>query len=216
MKLAINGNPLIGLYAKVSENLAVVGVRDRGLIEALEQKLGVEVVVTKISGSELVGAMVAMNSNGAVVSNYILSEELKNLESKVDVLVVDTPMTCLGNNLCINDRGGIANPEMDAEMVGKIGDFLNIDLVPGTIGGIKTVGMAAVITNRGGLVNPNISEWEMRKLEDVAGVEVLTGTVNFGNDMVGSSLLANSKGYVVGRDTTGFELGIIEEALFMG
>ncbi len=74
--------------------------------------------------------------------------------------------------------------------------------------------MAAVVTNKGGLANPNINEWEAKKLEEVAGVEVLTGTVNFGTDMVGSGLIANSKGYVVGRDTTGFELGIVEEALF--
>ncbi len=216
MKLAVNGNPLIGLYAKVSENFAIVGVRDSGLISALQERLDVDVILTKISGSELVGAMVALNSSGAVVSSYITSDELRVLEAKMDVLVVDTPMTCLGNNLCINDRGGIANPEMDAELIRKIGDFLNIDLVPGTVGGIKTVGMAAVITNRGGIANPNINEWEIKKLEEVTGVEVLTGTVNFGNDMVGSSLIANSKGYVVGRDTTGFELGIIEEALFMG
>ncbi len=216
MKLAVNGNPLIGLYAKVSENFAIVGVRDGGLISALRERLDVDIVVTKISGSELVGAMVALNSNGAVVSNYILSDELRILKSKMDVLVVDTPMTCLGNNLCINDRGGVANPEMDADMIEDIGDFLDIDLVPGTVGGIKTVGMAAVVTNRGGIANPNINEWEIKKLEEVTGVEILTGTVNFGNDMVGSSLLANSKGYVVGRDTTGFELGVIEEALFMG
>lgn len=214
MKLAVNGNPLIGLYAKVSEDYAVVGVRDRKLITAIEEKLDVEVVVTKIGGSELVGAMIALNSEGAVVSNYILSDELEELSRKLEVKVMDTPMTCFGNNLCINDMGGIANPEMSNEMIEEIGDFLNIELIRGTIGGIKTVGMAAVVTNSGGLANPNINEWELKKLEEVTKVEVLTGTVNFGTDMVGSSLLANSKGYIVGRDTTGFELGVIEEALF--
>ena len=72
------------------------------------------------------------------------------------------------------------------------------------------------MTNRGGLLNPNVSEWEVKRINKIMGVEAMTGTVNFGNDMVASSLVANTKGYVVGRDTTGFELGIIEEALFMG
>ncbi|WP_456468343.1 translation initiation factor IF-6 [Archaeoglobus sp.] len=214
MKIAVNGNPLVGLYAKVSEEFAVVGVRDAKLISALEEKLDVEVIVTKIAGSELVGAMLALNSRGAVVSSHVLSHELKELERKLDVKVIETPMTCFGNNLCINDQGGIANPEMSDELIEEISDFLDINLIRGTVGGIKTVGMAAVVTNTGGLANPNISEWEIKRLEEVAGVEVLTGTVNFGTDMVGSSLLANSKGYVVGRDTTGFELGIVEEALF--
>ncbi|WP_202319327.1 translation initiation factor IF-6 [Archaeoglobus neptunius] len=214
MRIAVNGNPLVGLYAKVSEEFAVIGVNSENLITAVEERLDVEVIITKIAGSELVGAMMAMNSRGAVVSNHILSTELEKLQSKMDVMVVDTPMTCFGNNLCINDRGGVANPEMGNEVLEKISDFLDIDLAKGTVGGIKTVGMAAVITNSGGIANPNINEWELKKLEDVSGVEVLTGTVNFGTDMVGSSLIANSKGYVVGRDTTGFELGIVEEALF--
>jgi len=214
MRVAINGNPLVGLYAKVSEEYAVVGLSNRNFIEAIEEKLGVEVIVTKIAGSELVGAMMALNSKGAVVSNYILSSELKKLEKWLEVLVIETPMTCFGNNLCINDRGGIANPEMENKILEEISDFLDIELVKGTVGGVKTVGMAAVITNRGGYANPNMNEWEAKRLQEVAGVEVLTGTVNFGMDMVGAGILANSKGYVAGRDTTGFELGLIEEALF--
>ncbi|AAB89188.1 translation initiation factor IF-6 [Archaeoglobus fulgidus] len=214
MKVAVNGNPLIGLYAKVSEEYAVVGVNHEPLIDAIQEKLDVDVIVTKIAGSELVGAMMALNSRGAVVSDQVLSSELRELEKSLDVLVIETPMTCFGNNLLINDRGGIANPEMESSVVEKVADFMDIELVKGTVGGIKTVGMAAVVTNRGGLANPNINEWEAKKLQEVAGVEVLTGTVNFGTDMVGSGLVANSKGYVVGRDTTGFELGIVEEALF--
>jgi len=70
-----------------------------------------------------------------------------------------------------------------------------------------------VVTNRGGLINPNSKEWEVRKIHEVLGVEVEPGTVNFGSDMVGTGLIANTKGYIAGRDTTGFELGVIEEAL---
>ncbi len=214
--LAVRGSPLIGLYAKVCEEFAIVGLDEPGFVEAIKEELDVEVIKTTICGSELVGSLIAVNSTGAVVSKMIGSRELDVLGRYVEVKVLDTPMTCFGNNLCINDRGGIAHPEMEDEIVAKVSDFLNVEIVKGTVGGIKTVGMAAVITNVGGLVNPNINEWEKRRLEDVAGVEVLPGTVNFGNDMVGSSLVANSKGYVAGRDTTGFELGIIEEALFPG
>jgi len=43
------------------------------------------------------------------------------------------------------------------------------------------------------------------------------GTVNFGSPLVGSGILANSRGYVAGDETTGPELGRIEDALgFMG
>ncbi|MCS7130196.1 MAG: translation initiation factor IF-6 [Archaeoglobaceae archaeon] len=212
--LAVHGNPLIGLYAKVSENFAVIGVPEEKFEASIREILGVEVITTTISGSELVGAMIAMNSKGIAVSSNIMSKELEKLKRKIDVKVVDTPMTCIGNNFCINDRGGIAHPEMPQKTIEEVSDFLDIEIVHGTIGGIKTVGMAGVITNRGGIVHPNATEWELKKISRVMGIEALKGTANFGNDMVGSSILANSKGYLVGRDTTGLELGIIDEALF--
>ncbi|MCQ4153120.1 MAG: translation initiation factor IF-6 [Archaeoglobales archaeon] len=212
--LSVRGNPLIGLYAKVSENFAVIGVSDEKLESSLRETLGVDVVSTTVAGSELVGAMVVLNSRGLVVSNGITTKELERLRSKVDVKIVDTPMTCLGNNFCVNDRGGISHPDLDSDIIGEVSDFLGIEISRGTVGGIKTVGMAAVITNRGGIVHPNATEWELKKISKLMGVEALKGTANFGNDMVGSSILANSKGYLVGRDTTGLELGIIDEALF--
>ncbi|MCD6493872.1 MAG: translation initiation factor IF-6 [Archaeoglobaceae archaeon] len=214
--LAIRGNPLIGLYIKATEHAAIIGINEKNTIDAIKEELDVDVVVTTVAGSELVGALIAANSKGAVVSSLVTTKEIERISKYFDVKVIDTKMTCLGNNLCVNDKGGIAHPELDDETLNKIKDALDVEIVKGTIGGIKTVGMAAVITNKGGLLNPNVSEWELKKIKEVMGVEAITGTVNFGNDMVASSLVANTKGYIAGRDTTGFELGIIEEALFMG
>ncbi|MCS7121029.1 MAG: translation initiation factor IF-6 [Archaeoglobaceae archaeon] len=211
---AVAGNPLIGLYAKVSEEFAVVGVRDRKFREAITEELKVDTIHTTIAGSELVGALLALNSSGAVVSSNALSKEIETLKRQLEVEVLDTPMTCFGNNFCLNDFGGIANPEVSDGVVEKVSKFLEVEIVKGTIGGIKAVGMAAVITNKGGLAHPRLTDWEKKKIEKVMKVEVLTGTVNFGIDMVGAGVLANSKGCVVGKDTTGFELGVVMDALF--
>ncbi len=212
--LAIRGVPLIGLYIRTTEDFAVLGVDDEKAKDYLREELDVEVVVTTIAGSELVGALACANSNGILVSDQITSRERKRLESLFEVHVVETPMTCLGNVVCVNDRGAIIHPDADEKIVSAVEKFLEVETVKGTIGGIKTVGMSAVVTNRGGLLNPNASEWEIERVEEVMGVEVGTGTVNFGSDMVGTGLVANSKGYIAGKDTTGFELGIIEESLF--
>ena len=83
----------------------------------------------------------------------------------------------------------------------------------GTIGGLKTVGMAAVATNKGLLVHPRVSEAELAVLDDLFGLPVDVGTVNFGSPQVGSGLLANSKGYLAGEETSGPEMGRIEDAL---
>jgi translation initiation factor 6 len=77
--------------------------------------------------------------------------------------------------------------------------------------------MTSVVTNRGVLTHPRLAETELAELEDLFGLPVDVGTVNFGSPLVGSGILANSQGYVAGDDTTGPELGRIEDALgFMG
>ncbi len=212
--LAIRGVPLIGLYIRATEDFAVLGVRDEKAESYLREELDVDVVVTTIAGSELVGALACANSRGILVSDQITEREKRVLSELFEVHVVKTQMTCLGNVVCVNDKGAIVHPEAGKEIIEAVENFLDVEVAKSTIGGIKTVGMAAVVTNRGGLLNPNASEWEIKRVEEVMGVEVGTGTVNFGSDMVGTGLVANSKGYVAGKDTTGFELGIIEESLF--
>jgi translation initiation factor 6 len=212
--LAIKGVPLIGLYVRATEDFAVLGVDDEKAKDYLREELDVDVVVTTVMGSELVGALVCGNSNGLVVNSRIGMKELEKLKSVSEVKTVDSNITCLGNVVCVNDRGAIVHPEVDEEIERVVAEFLNVDVARGTIGGVKTVGMSAVVTNRGGLLNPNASEWEIKKVEDVMRVEVGTGTVNFGVELVGTGLVANSRGYIAGKDTTGFELGLIEEALF--
>jgi len=50
-------------------------------------------------------------------------------------------------------------------------------------------------------------------VEELFKLPVDIGTVNFGSPLVGSGILANSKGYVVGLDTTGPEISRIEERI---
>lgn len=212
--LAIRGVPLIGLYIKATEEFAILGVDDENAIESLKEELDVDVVVTTVMGSELVGALVCANSNGVLVNSQIAKKELEKIKKVAEVKTIDSNVTCLGNIVCLNDRGAIIHPEIESSIENAVRDFLDVEVARGTIGGVKTVGMSAVVTNRGGLLNPNASEWEIKKVEEVMKVEVGTGTVNFGVELVGTGLVANSKGYIAGKDTTGFELGLIEESLF--
>lgn len=211
--LAVKGVPLIGLYIRVTENFAIIGVNDEKAVESLKEELGVDVVITTVMGSELVGALVCANSNGVIVNSRISKKEFEKIKKVAEVKKIDSNVTCLGNVVCLNDRGAIIHPEIDNGIEKAVNDFLDVEVVRGTIGGVKTVGMSAVVTNKGGILNPNASEWEIRKVESVMKVDVGKGTVNFGVELVGTGLVANTKGYIAGKDTTGFELGLIEEAL---
>ena len=211
--LLIHGSPLIGLYVKANEDIAFIGIRDERARRTIEKELEVKVVRTTVSGSELVGAMMSLNSSGAVVGRYIKEKELNRIRREIDVLVVDIEINCMGNIIALNDRGAIIHPDIRDEVLWEIRDFLGVEVAKGTIGGVKTVGMSSAVTNNGALVNPNSTEWEMERIVEVLKVEPVKGTVNFGSEMVGTGVIANSRGYVAGRDTTGFELGVIEEAL---
>ena len=98
-------------------------------------------------------------------------------------------------------------------MMKQIEKVLQVPLHKGTIAGLKTVGMAAVATNKGVLCHPLVTEEEKRMLSSVFQVPVMIGTVNHGVPLIGSGLIANGKGFVVGSLTTGIEMGRIEEAL---
>ncbi len=211
--LRIDGIPLIGLYIRATDDVSILGVNHKRAKELLSEALDTEVIVTTVAGSELVGALLAANSNGAVVSHRVLDREKKKLNKVFDLTVVETNMTCFGNILCVNDNGGIIHPDVDQNLVSKAEKALDVNIEPGVIGSTKTVGMAACITQKGGIINPNSTEREIKKINEILQVEVERGSVNYGGDMVGTGLVVNSKDYIAGEDTTGFEMGVIEDGL---
>ena len=52
-------------------------------------------------------------------------------------------------------------------------------------------------------------------MSEILGVPIMEGTVNFGMPLVGAGIVATSSGAICGRQSTGVELGRIEEALIL-
>ncbi len=122
-------------------------------------------------------------------------------------------MTAAGNIILANDTAALVHPAMTDKNVEVVAKALKVDVRKGTIGGLKTVGMAGCATNRGLLVHPRATEEELAALEDLFRLPVDIGTVSFGSPLVGSAILANTKGMITGTRTSGPELGRIEDAL---
>jgi len=97
--------------------------------------------------------------------------------------------------------------------VQAVEDALDVPVERGTLATVQTVGTAAVANNRGVLCHPKSTDGELDALEELLGVPADIGTINYGGPLVGSGLVANENGYVVGNDTTGPELGRIDDAL---
>lgn len=215
-KLTIGSSPVLGVFATVTDNVALVPIgTPRVTVEQIEDALSVPVMQTAIAGSFVVGSLVCGNCSGFVVSKYVYAEETRSLQELggMNVQAIPDVMTAVGNIVLANDTAAVVHPELPDRAVKAIADTLQVDVRRATIAGLKTVGMAGVATNKGVLVHPRVSDSEIEILEDVFDLPVDIGTVNFGSPLIGSGLLANSAGYLAGADTTGPELGRIEDAL---
>ena len=210
--LSIYESTVIGVFATSTENIAIVptGTAD-SVIELIQKSLGVEVISTLINGSPVIGSMIRGNSNGFLIPSTVNQKEL----SQIDVKVAQLPgrLTAIGNIVLANDNTALVHPELSQKLMDIISNTLSVDVHKGTIADLAAVGMAGIATNKGILLNPMATRREIEHIEDIFGLPVDIGTVNFGSKMVGSGVLANSKGYVAGFETTGHELGRIEEAL---
>ena len=216
-RIDIDGSPVIGVFASCTEDVVVVPSNVTGeSVANLEHELGVPSQKIQIGASSVVGSLLAGNSNGFLVTSGASKGEIKALkEINGDLKVRKLPgkINAAGNVILANDTAALIHPQLISRAKEVIEETLRVDVCRGTIAGLKTVGMVARATNNGVLVHPKTSEDELSELDELFNVTVEVGTVNYGSPFVGSSLLANTKGYVAGRDTTGIELGRIEEAL---
>lgn len=209
--LNIYENPVIGVFATCTEDFALVppGTNDKtsGMLEDI---LDVEVVSTLVNGSVVVGSLSKGNSSG-----FLVPKGSGPLPKKIDLPVAEVPdnLSAIGNIVLANDSAALVHPDISDKAIEIIEKTLSVDVRRGTIAGIKTVGMAGVVTNHGLLAHPMIKQEEVSILENLFGLNVEIGTVNYGSQVVGSGVLANSSGYVAGSETTGHELGRIEDAL---
>jgi translation initiation factor 6 len=206
------GDPNIGVFARVLGDIAIVPPESTEEFKAaVRQALGVELIETTIQGSTIIGSLVAGNSRGVVVSGLASEEEIDLLAEHREVLLLNESMNAAGNVIMANDTFAAVHEDMPTDLAKAIGEFLEVEVIHITLGGVKTVGMAGVATNKGVIVHPRATERQIAVLEEVAKVPVGTGSINMGGALVGTGLLVNEKGYLAGNATSGFELGRIED-----
>jgi translation initiation factor eIF-6, putative len=208
------GNPNIAVYAASNESFAFVSPdTTEEFVNDIERALDVKAFLTTMAGSFVVGSLIAMNSHGAVVSGLAEAQEVAVVEEHLPVALLPGRHNAAGNNILVNDNGAIVNPDLSAEDIKAIEKVLKVPCVKSTVGGTNTVGSSAKVTNKGGICHPNTTDEELDILQNVLKVEIRRTTLNHGASFVGSCVLANSKGAVVGDITTPIEMGRLEDAL---
>lgn len=212
-----SGNPNIGVFAAANESFAFTSAdASPEFVRALEEALGVKTVKTTVAGAHVIGSLMAMNSNCAVVSGLTDEREMEVISEHIPVYRLDDSLNAAGNNILVNDHGAIVSPEYGHAVAKPLSDALGVEVVSSSIAGCNTVGSVCRATNRGCVCHIDASDEEVQLIKDVLKVEeVVRTSVNHGSRMVGAGVVANSKGAVVGDETTPIEMGKIEDGLML-
>ncbi len=216
LRAAFSGSPYIGVFARTTNDCLLIRPdAETAQQEQFGDELDVPVVPTTIGGSGTVGALAVGNANGLLVSSRITDRERTRIEEETNLPVTELPgrINAAGNVVLANDAGAYVHPDLSHSAVQTVKDALAVPVRRGDIAGVYTVGTAAVATNRGVLCHPKATDETLDDLEEILDVPADIGTINYGGPLVGSGLLANEAGYIVGERTTGPELGRIEAAL---
>ena len=219
-KCQINGSDFIGAFATSTDNYTFVAwnMKER-IADLFRSTLKTKCVSMSVSGTDLVGLFCKANSRALALSNMVTDVELERIRSlglDMEVETIDSNINAIGNNILVNDKLAIVNPDYSDDEAKRIGELFDVEVVRMRIGGFKTVGANSILTNRGLAVNNHCTEEEKADLDGVAGFDSVMTTANTGALSIGLAAVSNSNGVVVGDGTTGYEFNRIIEALDAG
>ena len=215
-RAAYFGNPFLGIFFHTNgkHTLAPMDAKE-SLVQEMCKSLGTEQVRVNLRESGLNGVYAAMNANGIVLPAQVSSAERKIVEKETGLgaYVSKEPFNAHGNNISINDMGGLISPYVGQKERIEMEGCLGVELVPFSVAGFTTMGSVCVANNKGFLVHYAATEREIAEIGEILRVKGLPGTINMGTGAVGAGLLATDKGYFAGEATSSFELGRVAEAL---
>ena len=167
-----------------------------------------------VANTRLIGALMSVNNNGILLPTTAYAEEYEFLKKQTDlnVGVLDSKYTALGNVICANDKGAIVSPWLSQDDVQTIRDILGVEVVQKRISGLNQTGTMMVANNSGAVIHPEANEEDMKMFANVLGVKIEHATINNGIPYVKSGILANNKGIVVGTLTAGPEIMMLTRA----
>ena len=215
-KATIGNNSYIGAFGVATDSFVLItNTATKNERTLIEQNLGVKSIGMTIDGSGLIGIFAAANSKGILLTEMIEDSEIAKLKKAlpdVEVNTIHTSLNAVRNNILANDKIAFVNEEYNKIDVDKIAHVLGVEVVRKQIGLYDTIGANNILTNRGMVINNTASD------DDIAFVKgriasVSQSTANLGSSSIGLCTISNSKGLVVGDQTTGFELVRITEGL---
>lgn len=214
-KYDVYRSPNVGIYAKCNDSFVFIPngfaiTKVKNLCEFLKT----DHIFTSVANTRLLGVLMVMNNNGILLPRNSLEEEVVHLKKStgLNVDILETKHTAIGNLICVNDKGGIMSPLIPSEYVKQVEDVLGIEVIRKKVAGYQQTGAMAKANSHGGIIHPATEEEDVKTMSQVLGVDLEPATINGGSPFVSSGILANNKSMVVGSLTNGPELMMLTKA----
>ena len=205
----------IGIYAATCDKHVFL---PRGFatqkVKKIAEHLKVEPILTSVSNTRVLGIMMVANNTTILVPATTMNAEFEHLSklTDLDIKILESKYTALGNLICANDRGAIVSPEVPRSDVKAIGDALGVETVQTRIAGYHQVGAMVVTNSNGCVIHPEASDKEVALVSDVLKVHTELASINGGIPFLSSGLLINNNAIVTGTRTSGPEIMMLTRA----
>ena len=215
IKYDVYRGPNIGIYINVNDRHVLLPM---GFAESKAEKLAkylqVEYTYTSIANTRLLGALAVMNNKGVLLPKTAYQNEydLLKKETELEIGVLDSKYTALGNVICANDKGAVVSPWLSKEDTVTIQEVLGVEVMQKRIAGFNQIGAVLTANNSGAVIHPEADEEDMKTFANILGVKIEHCTVNNGIPYVSSGILANNHCVVVGSLTSGPEIMMMTRA----
>ena len=214
MIASLNGNSNVGLYGLVTNTHILLGKEVHTYHEKLEKLFEKPIAHITIAGTSLIGVFCVWANNKLLVPSIIFEEEKELLEELgLKVVVIDTKLTCLGNNILVGTKSAILNPDFKPKEIKQIEKAIGMPCNPATIMDIEAVGALGVQRGGKALFHRDIPPQTIEELEKDLGISITQGTINMGSPYIKSGILLGEDAFVVGNSSGGPEITNADEAL---
>jgi translation initiation factor 6 len=210
-----NGNPNVGLYGYANDYHCLVGNSvPAKQLDKISSVLQVPIVKTNIAGTSIIGVFCVGNSHCLLLPPISFDDELSSIKKAgIKHQVINTHLTALGNNILCNDHGAIVSQEIEDEAVKEIESALKVKIVKSTIAGLDNVGSLASVNNKFGIISIDATDEEISIIEKHLKIKLTRGTLGMGLPYISSSLILNSKGFIISEYSSGIEIADADQAL---
>lgn len=215
IKYDVYRGPNIGVYINVNDDFLLLPM---GFAQTKAEKLGdylkAEIIYSSVANTRLLGALMVMNNNGILLPKTAYTDEYEFLkkETKMEIGVLDSKYSALGNVICANDKGAIVSPWLSKEDCKTIEQVLGVEVLQKRIAGFNQTGAVMVANNSGAAIHPEADEEDMKTFANVMGVKIEQTTINSGIPYVTSGIVVNNHAVVVGSMTSGPEIMMLTRA----